>query len=219
MSVIAEFQAPAESFVLGWTLEQLPDVRLEVERVVTSGREPVTPYFWVSDGDLIQFETLLEDDPTIEDVIMLEEQDGERFYRGTWRQNGNDFLFALSDVVATVLEAVGQESVWELTLLFNDHDALSAFHERCATYGVSLELTRLYQAENPQSFGKYEVTADQQEALVAAYEMGYFEVPRDASLADVADRLSVSSQSVSARLRRGCANLIGNTLVHDVDGT
>jgi predicted DNA binding protein len=38
--------------------------------------------------------------------------------------------------------------------------------------------------------------------------MGYFEVPRDSSLAEVADRLNVDTSTVSETLRRGTARVL-----------
>lgn len=46
------------------------------------------------------------------------------------------------------------------------------------------------------------LTDSQWETLMTAYRMGYFEVPRNASLEDVADELGVTHQSTSERMRR-----------------
>jgi len=46
------------------------------------------------------------------------------------------------------------------------------------------------------------LTDRQREALVTAREMGYFEVPRAASLGGVADELGITASSLSERLRR-----------------
>ena len=43
-------------------------------------------------------------------------------------------------------------------------------------------------------------------------EVGYFDVPREAKLGDIADRLDVSHQALSERLRRGHANLVQETI-------
>ncbi|WP_135663848.1 helix-turn-helix domain-containing protein [Halorhabdus rudnickae] len=61
------------------------------------------------------------------------------------------------------------------------------------------------------------VTERQREALLAAREMGYFDVPRDAALADVAAKLDISASSLSERLRRGHRSLIAASL-DDPDG-
>jgi hypothetical protein len=52
------------------------------------------------------------------------------------------------------------------------------------------------------------MTAAQHEALVVAHELGYFDVPRTASTADVADELGVAPASLSERLRRAQSHLV-----------
>ena len=52
----------------------------------------------------------------------------------------------------------------------------------------------------------------QRSALVTALEMGYFDVPRQVELADVAAELDLSPNAVSERIRRGEANLFRSAL-------
>ncbi|WP_248517740.1 helix-turn-helix domain-containing protein [Salinarchaeum laminariae] len=52
----------------------------------------------------------------------------------------------------------------------------------------------------------------QREALLTAFELGYFEVPRGATLADVAAKLGISAASASERLRRAQRTLIAGSL-------
>lgn len=56
------------------------------------------------------------------------------------------------------------------------------------------------------------MTDCQREALRTAYEMGYFEIPRTASLNDIADELGITASSLSERLRRGQAHLVESTV-------
>ena len=60
--------------------------------------------------------------------------------------------------------------------------------------------------------GQYNVSEKQREALVLALEMGYFEIPREATLEAVAERLDISTKAASERLRRGQTNLLNDTL-------
>ena len=50
--------------------------------------------------------------------------------------------------------------------------------------------------------------ADQLAVLEMAYDMGYFEVPREASATDVGDRLDIAQSTVSERLRTAERNLL-----------
>ncbi|MFC7141468.1 helix-turn-helix domain-containing protein [Halosimplex aquaticum] len=52
------------------------------------------------------------------------------------------------------------------------------------------------------------LTDAQRDAVRTAYEMGYFEIPRTASLDDVAAELGISASSCSERLRRAQTHLV-----------
>jgi len=212
MSTVAEFELPPAEFVLVWAVKTVPEVRIEVERVVVDGTEEITPYFWAIGESLETFEDALEDDVTVAEVVRLEKRDGTRFYRAHWRDATRGILYALTDEVASVMSAVYDGDTWSVRMLFADRESLSDFHHYCATYDVALELERLHDRDNPRSYATYEVTQEQEEALLAALELGYFEVPQAVTLAAVADRLGISEQATSARLRRGNANLVRNAL-------
>lgn len=216
MSVLAEFHIPASEFVLADALTAVPGVRIEIKRVV-AGTENVTPYLWAFGEELDAFEQALREDPSVREILTLEEQQAnERFFRVTWRNRVPNLVSAVTDAKATILDAVNNEGgEWELKLLFPDHDRLAEFHEYCVEHEFSCQLERVYHAENPQEQGEYGVTDDQQEALRAAYHAGCFNVPRDTSFTELADQMGISRTALSARLRRGQRNLLSNTLVHE----
>lgn len=214
MSILAEFTVPARNFVLSETLWAVPDVHVEIERVVAD-EEQITPYFWAAGDDISAFEDALEYDDTIQDIVTLENHDEERFYRGYWEQDGDDITHAVSLVEATILEASSDDSEWNVRMLFPDEQMLTKFHDYCSEHDIVFELTRLYDSRRPEALGKYEITPKQREALLAALDRGYFEVPRSTGLKAIADALDISQNALSTRLRRGHANLISNTLRHE----
>lgn len=215
MSVIADFSIPAEEFVLSQTLNELPDIQIEVERVVAHTEESVTPYFRVSSDDFDAFERALDDDPSVGDIMMLEEVEDERFYRANWVMNVESMAYVLDGGEPTIMEATGKDGAWELRLLFPDRQKLSDFDGHCKSRELSFELLRTFNPDNPGTFGEYEVTDDQRDALVIAVNDGYFAVPRETTTEEIGEQLDISAQAVSVRLRRGQANLLKNTLVTD----
>ena len=56
------------------------------------------------------------------------------------------------------------------------------------------------------------LTDHQHEALRMAYELGHFDIPRQASLVEVGAELEISGSSVSERLRRAQVQLIEETV-------
>lgn len=56
------------------------------------------------------------------------------------------------------------------------------------------------------------LTSDQRRAIATAWELGYYDIPRNATLQDVADELGYAMSTVSDLLRRGQASLIADEL-------
>lgn len=214
MTIIGEFSVQSEIFLLGDALEAVEGT-VTVERMVTDGDEVVTPYVWVATADFEAFEAALRSDPSVGEFAAVERHEDERLYRVAWREGGIDLIAALDDVAATVLSAEGEGDVWVIRAMFSDRGAVSAFDDRFCSATERVELDRLYRSDDPSSYGKYEVTEKQRAALTAAREAGYFSVPRECSLQDVADELGISRNAVSARLRRGQDALVAHTLDHD----
>jgi predicted DNA binding protein len=99
---------------------------------------------------------------------------------------------------------------WRQTGWFADRDAFdtfSSFWKRNADFRLR-RLTRDGESEPPGNG----LTDRQDEALRIAYEVGYFDVPRSASLEDVAEKLGIAPSSVSERLRRAQTQLIEETV-------
>ena len=188
---------------------------LESPRPLAVEDEDVTPYFWAAGGDFETLESALDDDPTVAECITVEDHDDERLYQVTWERNAAGIVYAVSETGATILEATTEDGSWFVEMLFPDSESLSAFQDYAATHDLSFELVWLHRSTHPEAFGRYDVTEEQREALVTAYEMGYFEIPGKVSLGELADELDISKNAASARLHRGYANLVQNTLVHD----
>ncbi|UPV99011.1 helix-turn-helix domain-containing protein [Halorussus gelatinilyticus] len=214
MGIVTEFAVPADDFLLAWTLDALPDVHVEIERVAVED-DAVTPFFWASGVDFEAFEAALEDDSSVADPSTVETHEDQRLYQVEWRRNTEGIVYAISESGATVLQATSDGGVWTVETLFPDSEDLASFQDYAAAHDLSFELKRLSKSAHPEALGKYGVTDEQYDALVAAYRLGYFEVPSETDLRGVADGLDISKNAASARLQRGYANLVENTLIHD----
>ena len=99
---------------------------------------------------------------------------------------------------------------WRQTGWFATREAFkrfSTFWQQNAGFRLS-RLTRDGESEPPGEG----LTDHQQEALRTAYERGYFDIPRQASLEEVAAELDISASSLSERLRRAETQLIEETV-------
>ncbi|RKD93353.1 helix-turn-helix domain-containing protein [Halopiger aswanensis] len=210
MSLFGEFHVPADAFALAETLATAPELIIETERVAAT-EEVLTPYFWVSGEDGVAFEDAAADDPSIRHLRHIDDVDRASLYRAEWTENVESIVYAYTTVGATILEASAQGDEWELSIRFNNRDRLDQFREYCDEHDIPFTLTQLYERAHPRAGGQYGLTTKQHEALVTAWEMGYYR-STDVSLTDVADSLGISQQSLSRRLQRGYENLIQHAL-------
>jgi predicted DNA binding protein len=95
---------------------------------------------------------------------------------------------------------------WVQTRWFAGRDAFDEYRSFWNGNGVSLSVRRLSRTD-VDAGSERQLTDRQREALVTAYEMGYFEIPRTTSLAEVADELDISAPALSERLRRAHARV------------
>jgi predicted DNA binding protein len=105
-----------------------------------------------------------------------------------------------------------QDDSWAVRAQFPNKGTVLAFRDELADSGVDVDIQSFTEdAEVPTQYG---VTDPQREVLLLALDEGYFTVPREASLSDLADDLGISSQAASERLRRGTRSLLENTLAN-----
>ncbi|EMA39271.1 helix-turn-helix domain-containing protein [Halococcus hamelinensis] len=214
MSTIAEVSLPGSEFALHETLEAHPDVEFEIERMVAHETDRVMPFVWAT-SERIDRETLDEtmaDDPSVDNVTRLAAYDGEWFYRMEWVTDIRVVLHVLLEQGATVLNASGRNDVWELRILFPDRDSLSATYDYCTEEELTLTVNRIHELDGEHR-DEYGLTETQHETLVAAVEAGYFDIPQQATLDELADDLGITHQALSERLHRGHKTLIENALI------
>lgn len=214
MSLFGEFQVPTGAFALERTLERVPATTVEIERVVATDGV-LAPYFWVATSDDDAFEAVARDDPSVTEITKLDSFDEASLYRADWTEDVEPITYAYGELGVGVLEASGTSDGWELRFHFEDRDELDALCEYCEAAGIEFSLSRLHRLHSAEPGSQYGLTEKQEEALVTAWEMGYYETPRTVTLEDVATELDISPQSLGQRLRRGHRNWIDDALVVD----
>jgi len=211
MATVMEFRSPADEFPLGTVFETLPGAAVELERLIPQ-EAFVVPYFWVRGAEAEDIEAAFGSHTGVSGVALVDSVDDEYLLRAEWDRGYEGILTALAETNLSVLSATGTEGGWEFEVRGESRTDIGDFRTYCQDHDIPIEITAVHALLAVEDEG-YELTDTQREALVLAYERGYFDSPRRASLADVAEELDISQQSLSSRLRRGHKRLVGATLV------
>jgi predicted DNA binding protein len=163
------------------------------------------------DGDAAGFCVAGADAPTVGDIRAAADFDDERLYHIEWRDGIDHLVEEMIDHEGVILEASARDDRWRLRIRFMTREQFEDFRAHFDEHGPAFQLEQLFTVEHPRHT-RGDVTPEQHEALTTAVDVGYFQVPRDASLQDVADELDVSHQAVSERIRRGTENLVRDML-------
>lgn len=218
MATIFEFEIPTDEFALEETLIEYPEAVIEIERVVANDPDRITPYVWARTDDFAALEATFDDDPTVENLTMLSEMNDERSYQMTWAGTIDRIVPLLTDHEGTITHATGSADSWSLRVLFPDREALSEAHNYLKEAGFSLTIGAIYEATDDGHI-QHGLTETQRETIIAAFEAGYFTVPRTVTQTELAEQLGLSHQALSERLRRGMSKLVESTLITSSDKT
>jgi predicted DNA binding protein len=116
----------------------------------------------------------------------------------------------VTEAKATLLHGGKSGRRWSFRLQFRDQDYLAAFRELAEEQGLSIRVQSVYRSDPPER--PTLVTPRQREALLLAFRRGYFDVPRSATVSELATELGISDNALSQRLRRGTSALVADTL-------
>jgi len=211
MSTVMEFTTPTAEFPLGSVFENLPGVEVELERLIPH-ETLIIPYFWVRGTETDDVEAAFDPHPGVRDIRLVDQVEDEYLMRAEWEQAYFGVLSALAKANVVVLSGIGTKAEWRFEVRGESQEAIAEFRDYCQANDIQISVTAVHAMLPIQGEG-YELTDTQREALVLAYERGYFDTPRESSLEEIADELGISQQSLSSRLRRGHRRLVGATLI------
>lgn len=212
MATVMEFTTPVGEFPLGDVFEHVPEAQVELERLIPHS-SLVIPYFWVRGVEAEDIEAAFQAHSGVTNVELVDSVDTEYLMRTEWDPEYFGILRAFAAEHVVVLSGIGTRDGWRFEVRGDSHEDISEFRNRCQQEGSRINITAVH-ALLPIKGEGYELTDAQHEALVAAYEGGYFDSPKTATLADIASELGITQQSLSSRLRRGHRRLIAATLIN-----
>ena len=210
MATVAEFTLDSHEFPLGTVFAELPDITVQLERIIPDANG-VVPYFWVRGTETDTIVNQFSEHPGVTDIQLVDSADGEHLMRCQWVSEHDIVLDALIDPDVVLLSAVGTQNEWTFEIRGESRGAIATFRNYCHGHGIPITLTELHPLE-PRG-AQHGLTEKQRDALILAFERGYFDSPRETTLQEIADELGITQQSLSSRLRRGNRRLVEEALI------
>lgn len=198
-TTVAVLTLPAGELALADSFRVASDVRFRLEQTAlaeTTNRVPV----WITGHERTTIEAALDGDASVDSYTMLEANGGEWLYDLKFASGTRFVQQSIFACGGLILDAGAAEDRWTLTVRFPSRHDLSEVQNRLAEEGVDVTFEEIHTGGHDARTAA--LTDAQYEVIEAALEGGYFDVPRGASLEDLADGLGISHQAASERLRR-----------------
>lgn len=210
MAIIVDISVPPDAFGLGSVFDEHPTAEIEVEPVVPT-EEKLFPYVWITvDDDIDAFVTTLREHPATSSLTKLTQFNGRVLCEVSWESGGNRATAALSENHAGCITVTGTRDGWSLHLRFQNHEDAHAFNKVLTEAGVPVTLERIGEYAAFLAPSAAALSVKQREAVRLAQQEGYFGVPRECTIDELAAEAGVSTSAFSERLRRGLDGLAQN---------
>lgn len=201
---------------LNHTISSIEGVVLRPDLPLHTESERPTVFATVEIEPTVDWEAVeraFSEDETVGDVHLISDSDRKRIYRIDFDRSAmTDFPTKAANMGIHLLELWNDGTVWAARLRAVDQSYLSEFGRYCNEVGAELSIRRLYLPDSAEAMNtplpSAILTEAQWEAMIEAFDAGYFDEPRTASLSEVGDRLGISASAVGRRIRRGTATLI-----------
>ena len=219
MALVAEYLLSYEHLPLVSVASAVPETTLELEIGQPNQAGPAPFVVTAAGGAFERLEQEFDRSEFVGRYTLIDEEPEVRQYQvfpsaGHWKEfrertREPATLESLSSNRSIVERITVTPDGWFQRRRFADREEFLAYCEFWRETADSFSLRRLQQSDvGADADSPAGLTDPQREALATAYEMGYFDVPRTATLDDVASELGISAPSLSERLRRANARLV-----------
>ena len=184
---------------------------VELERIVPR-KGVIIPYFWVRGVDIDDVEAAFATHPGVKAIRSIDSVDDEYLLRVEWDPEYEGILSTLGETEIPLITAIGTNDQWTFEVRGDRRSDIATFQQRCRERDIPVTLTALHALTPVETATETALTDPQLEALVLAYDRGYFNSPRDVTMAELGEELGISQQAIASRLRRGIRQILGQTL-------
>ncbi|QSW98988.1 helix-turn-helix domain-containing protein [Haloterrigena alkaliphila] len=218
MTTVVELEIPADRLGADRTFDRVPTFECQIDGLI--GDSP--PLVWVAGPDRQSVREALEADPSVDVIASLADEqepvgsgddlEGDRWlFRLDFGADFKLFERIVAENDGAILSVRAEASTWSVKMLFHERTSLSTCHSLFEQYDFQVQVTRLAGIDDLTS-ARTPLTQTQYETICKAHELGYFDVPREITLKELAAELDVSHQALSERLRRSHAALVSAEL-------
>lgn len=202
----ARFELSAEEFAFAELFERVPDATIELEPAVAN---PTDHALLVVETDAPRrtVDAVLRSSRDVAAVEGFGNHDDRSRYRVTWEGRARQLIQQLTAEGVTFVGVHGTAGRWKLRVVAPERAALARAHEVLEDLGCDPECLSISTFGNGWS-GSAIVSDKQRQALTRAFEMGYYNIPRTVTAAELAADLDISHQALSERFRRAHQHLI-----------
>lgn len=212
MTVSTKVYVEHPDLALAPTIRSVDDVEIGV--IPDAGTDPEHDVysFWVAAEDFDAVEAAFDEDHTVTDYTFVSETSERRTYRLAYSDRAILVSRPIVEMDGLMLDTRSHRGGWLLTLQLPDNSTLDTLRERASEEGIKFDVIEIRQTVPEQGESDLPLTEAQVEALVSAYEHGYYDEPRETSLEELGSIIGISRTAVSGRLKRASSRLIEDRL-------
>lgn len=207
MSLTAEFQLRSPRLPLTSVAGALSGLTFRLESAEQPQSGPVVFFVRVSGPSFEGVKTALAGSSSISEYVLISDVGSIRMYQLVLSDARPAFLDNLWFHKTFPESVVITSDGWRIKQQFANRDELSKYREFWQSIDFSFSLDRLYDATRSEA-EVIGLSDKQREALLTAYEAGYFSVPQETTLDIVAETLEISRSALAERLHRAQSHLI-----------
>lgn len=207
MSLTAEYKLQSPRLPLIDVAAAVPEVTIQLESAEQPYSGPVVFFIQVRGSSFDGVDTALNESSSINKYFLISEIQSIRMYQLVLKGARPAFLdkriFHRTFTERVTITSDG----WRIKQQFANRDDLATYQKFWRTKDFSFRLDRLYDSRTTDT-ELIGVSHKQREALLTAYRKGYFAIPQQTSLDDIAEVLDISRSALAERLHRAEAHLI-----------
>ena len=218
MTTYSILTIPLEEIALAETAERLPDVYFYVEQTAMADTDD-TLNLWIATDDPSAIDGALEDDPSVTDHERLKGNDDEYLYRVTLAKEVRLVRELVHGYDGTITEVYCDADGWTLEVRFPDRERFSELDDEFEGFGIHPTYETIESIDDSEDEPMNVLTDSQRRSIELAVDRGYYQVPREVSLQELAREMDISHQALSERLRRAEKRLAEEKRTGPVDDT